>query len=126
MLIIALDLNKKALKHLGTLLKCAVPDADYRQFTSMEECLLFAEKHKIDLAYLEMDTGIPYMNGLILLKKLRKHNPLMNVVFLIHGEYNNRDAHTALQCFATDYVEKPMTYERLQHGLQHLWFPMKK
>lgn len=80
-----------------------------KQFTDPEEALEYAKNEAIDLAIL--DIAMPGMNGVELLKELRKIQPEILIVFITAYDKYIRDAN---ELGADDYIIKPYTRKAIQ------------
>lgn len=81
-------------------------------FQSTKEALLFAEKHSVDAAFL--DISMPGMSGIELGKKLRELCP---DIILIYLTAYRKYAYDAFKLEAVDYVLKPYNREDLEKAL---------
>ena len=67
--------------------ECA-QDAEVYSFLTAAEAISFAEKNRIDVAFLDIE--IPGIGGITLAKKLKALQPGMNVIFATaYGEYTD-------------------------------------
>jgi DNA-binding NtrC family response regulator len=82
---------------------------------SAEEALALLEEREFDL--LLIDLVLPGMDGLTLLKKVKKMNSaLITIIITAYGTINT--AVEALKIGASDFMEKPLVPEKLFHVLQ--------
>lgn len=80
-----------------------------------EDALKYCRKSKIDLIIL--DIYMPKLDGISLLKELRKKFMMIDVILVTAAkETQNIDA--ALKLGAVDYLIKPFDYERLKNSLE--------
>ncbi len=76
---------------------------------SSSSALEFVKSHPVDLMLLDIE--MPGMNGLDLLRLLRKtHTPSQLPIIMVTGRSNSDDAVTALGAGANDYVTKPIDF----------------
>ena len=97
----------------------ALPDAVVTPFRWASEALSYAEAHRIDIAFLDIE--LVGGNGLDLAAGLLRRNPQCNVIFLTsHPEY----AGEALDLFCSGYIMKPLSPAKLRTQLLHLRHPV--
>ena len=95
------------------------PDAEISSFTEPEEALAFAGENRIDVAFLDIEMGV--MDGITLAKKLKKHNPRLNIIFVTaYPDYSLE----AYKVFPSSYLLKPLDKEEVEEQLQNLRFPV--
>ncbi|MGE4282711.1 MAG: response regulator [Clostridia bacterium] len=81
-----------------------------------EDALTYCKRYKIDLIIL--DIYMPKIDGISLLKELRKRFTMIDVIFVTASkEVQNIDA--VLKLGAVDYLIKPFEYERLKQSLEN-------
>lgn len=73
---------------------------------------------KIDIAFLDIEMS--GLNGIQLAKKLKKVNPLINIIFVT--AYDNY-ALNAYKIHASGYVTKPVNEEKIREEIEGLRFP---
>lgn len=73
---------------------------------------------KIDIAFLDIE--MPELNGIQLAKKLKKINPLVNIIFVT--AYDNY-ALNAYKIHASGYITKPVREEKIKMEIEGLRFP---
>ena len=97
------------------------PGGSHAGLISSHEALSFADSHKLDVAFLDIE--MPDMNGLILAKELKDRQPEINIVFVTgHLEY----AYDAHKVFASGYLIKPAGVEDVQTVLDNLRHPPQR
>ena len=84
---------------------------------SAEEAELVLEKKKVDVVLL--DVVLPGMNGVELLRKMKKTHPGLPVV-MISGAPSIRPVMKALELGACDYIRKPFDIDELRATRQCL------
>lgn len=95
-----------------------LPEATVASFRWPSDALAYAEAHRIDVAFLDIE--LVGGDGLSLARRLTERNPRVNVIFLTsHPEY----ATEALNMFCSGYVLKPLSPEKLRAQIEHLRFP---
>ena len=95
----------------------AIPESTVRPFRWASDALAYAEKNRIDIAFLDIE--LVGGNGLDLAKNLLKINPQCNIIFLTsHPEY----AREALDMFCSGYIVKPLTQSKIKEQIDHLRF----
>lgn len=83
---------------------------------SGENALLFLEKNNVDLVFL--DIWLPGMDGLETLKQARELNQQIPFI-MISGHGNVETAVQALRLGAHDFVEKPLSLEKILVSVRH-------
>ena len=121
MKIIAVDDEQGALKLLNEAIVKAVNDAELVSFGSPLEALGYAEKNLVDIAF--TDIHMFTMTGLELAARLKKTNPLMNIIFVTGFDEYAKDAVTL---HASGYVTKPVTALKIEREMNNLLHPTEK
>lgn len=117
--IIAVDDERRALRLLLSALSTAAPDAEIHGFSSADAALAYARANRVDVAFLDILMG--GMNGLILAKQLKEIYGATNLIFVTgHSEY----AGNAFDMYASGYVLKPVSVERIHSELENLRNPI--
>lgn len=83
--------------------------------TSGEEGLAFLDKHEVDVVVL--DVRMPGMDGLSVLREIKRRHPLVEVIMLS----GHADAQTAVQGMemgAFDYLLKPTDIEEMVYKIE--------
>lgn len=120
--IIAVDDERPALRMLKKAITTAAPDDSLACFSVAAEALEYAEKNRVDVAFL--DINMPGMSGLTLAERLTNINAKTNILFITgYQEY----AVDAFSMAASGYIMKPAKPEdiarelsRLRHPIEHL------
>lgn len=81
---------------------------------SSTDALTFMENHRVSL--LLLDVFMPGLDGLSLLKEVRKRYPSLDVI-MVTAARRGDDIQTALRLGAIDYIVKPFVFERFQSAL---------
>lgn len=117
--ILAVDDENIALNALSLALKKALPDAALFACADGSAALRCAGENSIDVAFLDIE--LRDMNGLELAKKLRDISISTNIVFATgYSEY----AVDAFGIYASGYLLKPITAEKILEALAHLRTPL--
>ena len=122
MLILALDTDRKFLESLGAMLKQALPDVDYRGFTTVSECFDFVRYHDVEIVFFNIGMGSHPYRREVILYELRKIIPRLD--FVLVGDDTVLDSSTALwsiQNRCSDYLQKPLTPDKLIRSLSCIW-----
>lgn len=119
MKIIAVDDERLALENILNLLKKTQPSAEISGFIRSSEAFAFLEKHKCDIAFLDIEMS--GMNGLTLAKKCKELCPEINIVFVTGHEQYTLDA---LRLRASGYIFKPVRENDLKAELENLRHPI--
>ena len=111
MRILAVEDEFRLLKSLTNRIREALPKAEVLAFDNTEDALDSLPEKEIDIAFL--DIAIDHMNGVDLAKRIKALYPCCDIVFCTgYGDY-------AVQAFhlgASDYLMKPITKEKIEHG----------
>lgn len=119
MKIIAVDDEKLALEALTDSISEAVPGADIQAFRKPSEALLFVRENPCDIAFL--DIQMRGMTGLELAQKLKDVHGNINIIFVTgYSEYTLE----AFRVYASDYLLKPTTPEKVRQAMEHLRNPV--
>jgi len=114
MKIICVDDEPRVLRY--TVSQCEkVPGIkETRGFTEASEALAWAEKHRVDIALLDID--MPGMNGIALGVRLKKLNPDTAIIFLTaYKEF----AFDAFSAHPSGYLLKPVTQEEVEREIAY-------
>lgn len=121
MKILAVDDEKLALGALDSALRRALPDAEIYTFRNSGEALSFARETLCEVAFL--DIQMRDMNGLELAKRLKDLQGGINIVFVTgYTEY----ALDAVQMYASAYLLKPVSPQKILDAMEHLRHPIPK
>lgn len=120
MMILAVDDEKIALDALSMAIRETAPEAELHAFRWSEDALAFARKNHVDTAFLDVE--MPGMNGALLARHLMLENPEVNIIFTTgFGRYRD----TAFDIYASGYLMKPITAEKVRVELAHLRYPVR-
>lgn len=119
MKILLVDDEELQLIRLENCVKSALPDSEIMRYTNP----VLAEKETanltIDLAFLDIE--MPVLNGIMLAKKLKRINPLINLIFVT--AYNDY-AVEAYKIHASGYVTKPVSADKIKSEIDALRYPV--
>lgn len=117
--VIVVDDERIVLSAETVAIKRVLPDEDVYSFQKVNEALEFAEKNRVDIAFL--DINIKGITGLQLAKKLQECNPKTNIIFCTgYSEYSLE----ALDLYCSAYLMKPINDEKLKKALENLRYPI--
>lgn len=117
--IIAVDDERPALRLLTDTIEGAAPGNQVRGFANARDVLHYAERNAFDVAFLDIE--LQGMSGVELARTLKRMNPRINIVFVTgHMEYMNE----AFSMYASGYVMKPPTKEKIRQELENLRHPV--
>lgn len=120
MIIYAVDDEKLNLQLLTNVLKKVEPNALVLGFSKPKEALEAAKKDKPDICFL--DIQMPVMNGIELASELIKVNNKANIIFATSfDDYRGE----AMDLFASGYVLKPVSVEKITTQIEHLRYPVE-
>lgn len=116
--ILAVDDEKNALEGLESVLRRTLPEACIYPFRTAAEALAFAGHTTCDVAFLDIE--LRDMNGLELAKRIKDLQGNTNIVFVTgYSEY----ALDAFDIYASGYLLKPATIEKVQEAMANLRIP---
>ncbi len=118
--VILVDDEKIILSGAMPILEEAFPNASVTGFTRPSEAITYAKKNRIDLAFLDIETGS--VNGLDLCRILLDINPRTNVVFLTaYPDY----ALDAWSTGASGFLVKPISVNAVKAQVPLLRYPVR-
>jgi two-component SAPR family response regulator len=115
MKILLVDDENLQLLRLETVCKKLMPNDEFYTYTNPKKAYDDTANEKIDIAFLDVE--MPVLNGVQLAKKLKKNNPLINIIFVT--AYDNY-AMDAYNIHASGYVLKPVKEEKIKKELDGL------
>ena len=98
--------------------KAAFASARVEGFGSAGEALEFARSHPCDIALLDIE--MPF-GGVALGQELQKLYPDINIIFVTGYRDYYKDA---MDMYASGYILKPLTREKLEKEFSHLRYPV--
>ncbi len=119
MRILAIDDEKLALESLMDAIRAEEPDAEIRGFRYADDALEYAESHTCDIAF--CDIRMVEMNGITLAEKLKQINPRVNIIFATGFSMYHE---AAFSLYASGYLVKPITTEKVREALDNLRYPV--
>lgn len=120
MRILAIDDERLALESLKDAIRTAAPEAEVIGFRYADEVLEYAERNVCDVAF--CDIRMIDMNGLTLAEKLKEINPRINIIFATgYSMYHE----AAFNMYASGYLLKPVTIEKIKEALENLRYPVE-
>ena len=123
MIIAAIDDDRNFTETLGEMLKNSISDVVYRSFSSADDCFRFVEENDVTLVFLNKDIGNDPLGMQIVHHHLRQLSSHIDIILV--GSDQRLDSDTAIwsiQNRCSDYLCKPVTYEKLISSLQNIWF----
>ena len=120
MKILLVDDEHLQLLRLEDIVKKILPDAEILSFTNPKQAYDETVGMKFDIAFLDIE--MPLINGIELAKKLKKNNPLINVIFVT--AYNNY-ALDAYNIHASGYIMKPAKADKVKKELDALRYEVQ-
>lgn len=118
--IIAVDDEQGALNLLQDSITTAVPNAQVYCFSDPGEALEMMKEEPCEVAFL--DIQMRRMNGIILARQMKEIYPKINIVFVTgYFEY----AGEAFALYASGYVYKPVTPEKILAEMENLRHPVR-
>ena len=120
MKILLVDDEQLQLIRLENTVKKVLPDAEILSFTNPKKAYEDTIDMKLDIAFLDIE--MPLINGIYLAKKLKKNNPLINVIFVTAYDKYALDAYNI---HASGYVVKPVKVEKVKKELDALRYEVE-
>ena len=122
MRILAVDDEKLMLERLVRCITEAVPQAEVVSFQKATECLAYAMKEQVDVAFL--DIRMRMMDGMELARQIKLLQPKINIIFTTGYSDYIYDAVSEIRC--SGYVLKPVTTEQIRRELDNLRHPIEQ
>lgn len=122
MRILAVDDEKLMLERLVRCITEAVPQAEVVSFQKATECLAYAMKEQVDVAF--MDIRMRMMDGMELARQIKLLQPKINIIFTTGYSDYIYDAVSEIRC--SGYVLKPVTTEQIRRELDNLRHPIEQ
>lgn len=116
----AVDDEALALDMLTDAIREAYPQAELQRFNNPAECLEKIKKEPCDVLF--TDIQMPEMGGLEFAEKCQQVYSRMNIIFVT--AYDNY-ALQAFDMYASGYLQKPVTAQKIQKEMQHLRFSLE-
>lgn len=107
------------LRKLERAVTAAIPGCVCNSFDDAEEAMDYAATEKIDIAFL--DINMSYMDGVEMAKHLIGQDPNINIIFCTGYSEFAFDAH---EIYASGYLLKPITEQKILEVLPHLRHPV--
>jgi two-component SAPR family response regulator len=120
MKILLVDDEQLQLIRLENTVKKVLPDAEILSFTNPKKAYEDTIDMKLDIAFLDIE--MPLINGIDLAKKIKKNNPLINVIFVTAYDKYALDAYNI---HASGYVVKPVKVEKVKKELDALRYEVE-
>ncbi len=109
------------LNYMMKLVEELLPEAEIDLFGSSAKLIESARKKKYDIAFL--DIQMPGYSGIELAKVMKETNNSLNIIFVTgYDGYESK----AMELFASGYVKKPATKEKIRIQLDNLRYPVIK
>lgn len=120
MKIVVADDEQILLMYLEKLISDLLPDAEIFSFSNTKAVLESAKENKFDIAFL--DINMPGITGIKLAKELKNLNNKINLIFITgYDGYQSE----AMEMFASGYIKKPATKEKIKNQLDNLRYPIE-
>jgi len=119
MRVAAADDEEILLLHLEQTVRAVLPNTEVLSFSDPQELLKAAGEKAFDIVLL--DIQMPGMTGMELAQRLTDLHEATNLIFVTGFDgYQGQ----AMELFASGYVKKPVTKEKLEVQLRHLRYPL--
>lgn len=106
---VVVDPDKRILKNLLESIRDCCPDCEVNGFMKPADALAHASKNGCDVLITE--TVLPQPGGIILAEKMKKNNPLLQVIFVTT---DSQSALEAIHMNAAGFLLKPYSKEDLR------------
>ena len=118
--IIALDDEKLALEGILNEIRKVHPDAVINGFLFVEPAIEYAQNNKVNVAFLDIE--MYDTNGIEVARQLKAIHPDINIIFSTGYKEYMEDA---FSLYASGYITKPATEEKVREQLDNLRHPVK-
>ena len=119
-LIISLDSDKKLQKALEIMIKQIIPLAKYESFSSVHECYECLKKKDVTVALLSKEIGKNILDYQIIISEMKTIQPDVNIILVGEKPLDNATAFWNMKNHVVDYIQKPVTLEKLKNALQFI------
>ena len=120
MKILLVDDENLQLIRLQNTCKKLMPEAEYFCYTNPKKAYDETVNEKLDIAFLDIE--MPLLTGIQLAKKLKKNNPLINIIFVTAYDSYALDAYSL---HASGYVMKPVNVDKLKKEIDGLRYALE-
>ena len=118
--IIAIDDEPMALEGILREISNLLPSANISGFLQAEAAINYATDYKVDIAFLDIE--MYDITGIEVAKQLKELNPIVNIIFSTgYREYME----DAFELYASGYILKPVTMEKVRSQLENLRYPIE-
>jgi two-component SAPR family response regulator len=119
--IIALDDENLALEGILSQIRKVTPGAEINGFLLVEPAIDYARNNKVDVAFLDIE--MYDINGIEVAKQLKEIHPDINIIFSTgYKKYMEE----AFSLYASDYITKPATEDKVREQLSNLRHPIEE
>jgi len=119
MLIYAIDDEKAVLHYTEKALKTCFPEDEIVTFADSDDFLAAFAQKPADIVF--MDIEMPGVTGIEMAKQLNEIKPNLNIIFVTGYDQYALDA---FDVYASDYMKKPCTPEKIQKSMTRLRYPI--
>lgn len=119
MKVLLADDEELQLIRLENAVRKVLPESEIVRYTNPVLAAKETENVGIDIAFLDIE--MPVVNGIALAKKLKRSNPLVNVIFVTAYDHYAAEAY---KMHASGYVTKPVNADRIKSEIEALRFPV--
>ena len=120
MKILSVDDENLRLLRIEKICKNILPNDTFFAYSNPKKAYEETLDKKLDIAFLDIE--MPLINGISLAKKLKKNNPLINIIFVT--AYDNY-ALDAYKIHASGYVMKPVSEDKIRQELDGLRYDIE-
>jgi len=120
MKILLVDDENLQLLRLENACRKLMPNGEFFTFTNPKKAYDETVDLKLDIAFLDIE--MPILTGIQLAKKLKKNNPLINIIFVTAFDNYALDAYNL---HASGYVMKPVSEEKIKKELDSLRYDIE-
>ena len=121
MKILVVDDHPLIMEDIMDELRGIVPDAFVTGTSKPAEVPGLCDEHRFDVIFMDID--MPGTNGLVLAKEILKKYPRTNIIYVTGHE---RYALDSYKTWASGFLVKPVSTERLREAMNHLRFPVSE
>jgi len=119
MIIYAVDDEPIALRLLEKIVKDEIAGCEFSGFMFADDYMEALENRSPDIVFLDVE--MPGVTGVDIARKTSEIAPKTNLIFLTGFPQYTGDA---IELFASGYIMKPITVDKLRNQLEHLRYPV--
>ncbi len=119
MKILVVDDHPLIMEDIADELKEIAPSAEVTGTSNPSEVMALCDERHFDVIFMDID--MPGINGLVLAERILGKYPRTNIIYITGYEQYALDSY---KTWASGFLVKPVSTERLREALEHLRFPV--